>query len=52
MVSPESDGNKVLAQLMAKGVNQVPVVKYGKILGIICRADILQFMQIRSDLGL
>jgi len=52
IVSPDNDGNKVLAQLTAKNVHQVPVVKDGKIQGIVCRTDILQFMQLRSDLGI
>jgi Zn-dependent protease/CBS domain-containing protein len=49
--SPEDDGNKVLAQLTTKSIHQVPVVKDGKIQGIVCRTDILQFMQLRSELG-
>ncbi|NIM99671.1 MAG: CBS domain-containing protein, partial [candidate division Zixibacteria bacterium] len=51
-VSPEDDGNKVLAELGAKNVHQVPVVRDGKIQGIVCRTDILQFMQLRADLGI
>ena len=51
-VSPDDDGNEVLAVLGAKNVNQVPVVRDGKIKGIVCRTDILQFMQLRADLGI
>ena len=51
-VSPEDDGNTVLGQLTAKSVHQVPVVKGGKIRGVVCRTDILQFMQLRSELGI
>ncbi len=51
-VSPEDDGNKVLAELGAKNVHQVPVVRNGKIQGIVRRTDILQFMQLRADLGI
>ena len=50
-VSPDDDGNKVLAQLTNKRIHQVPVVKDGKIQGIISRTDILHFLQLRSDLG-
>jgi len=50
-VSPDDDGNKVLAELAAKSVHQVPVVERGKIQGVVCRTDILQFMQLRSELG-
>ncbi len=49
--SPDDDGNKVLAQLTARNVHQVPVVENGKIQGVVCRTDILQFMRLRSDLG-
>ncbi|MBW2057093.1 MAG: site-2 protease family protein [Deltaproteobacteria bacterium] len=50
--SPRDDGNKVLARLTTRKVRQLPVVKDGKILGIVCRTDILHFMQLRSDLGI
>jgi Zn-dependent protease/CBS domain-containing protein len=49
--SPDDDGNKVLAQLTNRRIHQVPVVKAGKIQGIITRTDILHFLQLRSDLG-
>jgi Zn-dependent protease/predicted transcriptional regulator len=51
MASPDDDGNQILNLLTSKHVNQVPVVKNDKIEGIICRTDILHFMQVRSDLG-
>lgn len=51
-VSPDDDGNKVLAQLTNKRIHQVPVVKDGKIRGIVSRTDILHFLQLRSDLGI
>jgi len=51
-VSPNDDGNDLLAVLGAKNVHQVPVVEHGKIRGIVCRTDILQFMQLRADLGI
>jgi Zn-dependent protease/predicted transcriptional regulator len=50
-VSPDDDGNKVLAQLTSNSIHQVPVMKGGKIQGIVCRTDILHFLQLRSDLG-
>jgi len=51
-VSPNDDGNKILAVLGAKNVHQVPVVKEGKIQGIVCRTHILQLLQLRADLGI
>jgi len=48
---PEDDGGSVLAKLTGKNVNQVPVVKGGKVEGILGRSDILQFLQPRAELG-
>jgi len=50
-VSPHDDGNKVLSRLTAKDVNQLPVVDKDKVMGIVCRTDILQFLQLRMELG-
>jgi CBS domain-containing protein len=51
-VSPDDDGNKILSSLTAKEIHQVPVVVEGKVTGIICRSDILRYIQLRSDLGI
>jgi predicted transcriptional regulator len=48
---PEDDGGSVLAKLTGRNVNQVPVVKAGKVEGILCRSDVLQFLQLRTELG-
>jgi predicted transcriptional regulator len=50
-VSPDDDGNKILNSLTAKDIHQVPVVEEGKVTGIICRSDILRYIQLRSELG-
>lgn len=50
-VSPEDDGNKILTSLATKDIHQVPVMKGDKIAGIICRNDILRYIQLRSELG-
>jgi Zn-dependent protease/predicted transcriptional regulator len=50
-VSPEDDGSSVLAKLTGKNVNQVPVVKGGKVEGMLGRSGVLQFMQLRAELG-
>ncbi len=49
-VSPEDDGNKILNRLTAKDIHQVPVVEGGRVTGIICRSDILRYIQLRSEL--
>jgi len=51
-VLPEDDGSSVLGKLTGKNVNQVPVVKGGKVEGILCRSDVLQFLQLRGELGI
>jgi len=50
-VLPEDDGSSVLGKLTGRNVNQVPVVKEGKVEGILCRNDVLQFLQLRAELG-
>jgi Zn-dependent protease/CBS domain-containing protein len=50
-VSPEDDGNKILRSLTSKDIHQVPVVEEGKVIGIVCRSDILRSIQLRSELG-
>ena len=50
-VSPDDDGNKILNSLTAKDIHQVPVVEGGRVTGIICRSDILRYIQLRSELG-
>jgi Zn-dependent protease/predicted transcriptional regulator len=50
-VSPDDDGNKILNRLTAKDIHQVPVVEGGRVTGIICRSDILRYIQLRSELG-
>ncbi len=50
-VSPNDDGNTVLKSLTSKDIHQVPVVEGGKVKGIICRSDVLRYIQLRSELG-
>jgi len=49
-VSPDADGNKILNSLTAKDIHQVPVIRKDRIEGIICRSDILRYIQLRSEL--
>jgi Zn-dependent protease/predicted transcriptional regulator len=50
-VSLHDDGNQILNSLTTKDIHQVPVMDGEKIAGIICRTDILRFLQLRSELG-
>ena len=51
-VSPDADGNQVLARLASGKINQVPVVQGNEIKGLVCRTDILDFIHLRSELGI
>jgi len=50
-VSLEADGSEILDSLTANDIHQIPVLKQGRIVGIICRSDVLRFIQLRSELG-
>ncbi|NIM59121.1 MAG: CBS domain-containing protein [Candidatus Aminicenantes bacterium] len=50
-VSPNADGSQVLNSITTKDIHQIPVMEGDKIAGIICRSDILRFIQFRSELG-
>ncbi len=51
-VSPEDDGNAVLAKLSSGQVHQVPVMEGEQLRGVVCRNDILDFLHLRSELGI
>lgn len=50
-VSLDSDGSVILNSLTTKEIHQVPVMDGDKVEGIICRTDILRFIQLRKELG-
>jgi Zn-dependent protease/predicted transcriptional regulator len=50
-VSREDDGSEVLARLASGKINQVPVIEAGEIKGIVCRSNILDFLHLRTELG-
>lgn len=50
-VSPDSDGSEILSRLTTKEIHQVPVMDGDRVEGIICRTDILRFIQLRKELG-
>ncbi|MFQ6037782.1 MAG: site-2 protease family protein [Candidatus Aminicenantales bacterium] len=51
-VSPDDDGNTVLKSLTSRDVHQVPVMEGGQVAGVVCRSDILRYIQLRSELGI
>ena len=51
VVSPVDNGQDVLTRLVGKDIRQVPVMENDKIKGIICRSDVLRYLQVRQELG-
>lgn len=51
-VRPDEDLTRVFQVLTERDINQVPVVKDGKILGMIGRDNLLAFVRVRADLGM
>jgi len=51
-VSREDDGGEVLARLASGKINQVPVIEAEEIKGIVCRSNILDFLHLRTELGI
>jgi len=50
-VTPEDDGRSILKNLTSKNIHQVPVMEGGQVTGIICRTDVLRYIQLKRDLG-
>ena len=50
-VSPQDDASIALNKLTAKNIHQVPVVQANKVMGILRRNDILNYLQLHRDLG-
>ncbi len=50
-VTLDADGSQVLASLAARDVHQVPVLDGERVVGVICRSDILRVLQLKSELG-
>jgi len=51
VVSPRDDGNTVLVRLNSKDVHQLPVVDGGRVVGVLCRSDVIRFLQLHTELG-
>jgi Zn-dependent protease/CBS domain-containing protein len=51
-IAATADLSVALKLLTENGLNQLPVVDDGRVLGMLTRADVLRFLQFRDDLGL
>ena len=52
VVYADQDILSVLQQMDGEGINHIPVMESGKIIGIINREDIARFLRTRADLGI
>ncbi len=51
-LAPEADLNAALALMVANGVNQIPVVQDGALVGMLSRADVMRYMHLGHELHL
>jgi len=49
-VSPDTDVTQALQLMVREDVNQLPVVSNGKLVGVLSRANVLQFLQTQAEL--
>jgi len=49
---PDQDALGVLEQMDESGINQMPVVSEGRIIGLIVRDNLIRLLRIRSELGM
>jgi predicted transcriptional regulator len=50
-VKPDNELAAALSLIAKYGLNQLPVVKDGKIVGMLSRADIIRYLQISQEVG-
>jgi Zn-dependent protease/CBS domain-containing protein len=51
-VAPESELSAAIALMAESGLHQLPVVQDGQLVGLLSRADIVRFLQLRQELHL
>lgn len=51
-VTPGTSGDQILQRLATANVNQLPVLEGGRVVGIVCRNNLLQVLQLRTELGI
>lgn len=48
---PDQEALSILEQMVENDINQMPVVREGKVIGLITRDNLTRFLRIRSELG-
>ncbi len=51
-IAPDADLSSALRLLVEGTLNQLPVVQEGQVVGLLSRADVLRFLQLRAELNL
>ena len=51
-VHPGQDALSILEQMDEGGINQIPVVMEGRVVGVIARDNLIRFLRARSELGM
>ena len=51
-VAPESELSAAIGLMAESGLHQLPVVQDGRLVGMLSRADIVRFLQLRQELHL
>jgi Zn-dependent protease/CBS domain-containing protein len=51
-VKQDDDLNAALSIMAENGLNQIPVMGEGKLVGLLSRADVLRYLQTRQELGI
>jgi CBS-domain-containing membrane protein len=51
-VTPESELSAAIGLMAESGLHQLPVVQDGRLVGLLSRADIVRFLQLRQELHL
>jgi Mg/Co/Ni transporter MgtE len=51
-VKPDDDLNTAMKVIAQYDLNQVPVLAQGKLVGILSRANVINFLQLKQELGM
>jgi Zn-dependent protease/CBS domain-containing protein len=51
-VGPKEHLGVAIGRMAQRGVHQLPVVEDGRLLGLLTRADVLRYLQVRHELGM
>jgi CBS domain-containing protein len=51
-VKPDDDLNTAMQAIAQYDLNQVPVLNQGKLVGILSRANVINFLQLKRELGM